>query len=159
MILINKRAENQDYQMILAIWEKSVIATHAFLAAEDRQFYKEQIPLFLDNVELFLWFSGEEVVGFSGTSERELDMLFLNPIATGNGYGSQILSWLIENKRINLVDVNEQNENATRFYLKHGFVVSSRSDLDGFGKPYPILHLQLKERVNGIWTAVTKRTW
>lgn len=54
MILINKRAENQDYQMILAIWEKSVIATHDFLAAEDRQFYKEQIPLFLDNVELFL---------------------------------------------------------------------------------------------------------
>ncbi|EAH1331118.1 GNAT family N-acetyltransferase, partial [Listeria monocytogenes] len=24
------------------------------------------------------------------------------------------------------------------------------SDLDGFGNPYPILHLQLKERVNGI---------
>ncbi|EAG7690562.1 GNAT family N-acetyltransferase [Listeria monocytogenes] len=150
MILINKRAENQDYQMILAIWEKSVIATHDFLAAEDRQFYKEQIPLFLDNVELFLWFAGEEIVGFSGTSERELDMLFLNPIATGNGYGSQILIWLIENKRINLVDVNEQNENATRFYLKHGFVVSSRSDLDVFWNPYPILHLQLKERVNGI---------
>ncbi|MBC6147555.1 GNAT family N-acetyltransferase [Listeria innocua] len=150
MILINKRAEKQDYQTLLAIWEKSVIATHDFLAAEDRQFYKEQIPLFLDNVELFLWFAGEEIVGFSGTSERELDMLFLNPIATGNGYGSQILIWLIENKRINLVDVNEQNENATRFYLKHGFVVSSRSDLDGFGNPYPILHLQLKERVNGI---------
>ncbi|EAF5656720.1 GNAT family N-acetyltransferase [Listeria innocua] len=144
MILINKRAEKQDYQTILAIWERSVIATHDFLTAEDRQFYKEQIPLFLDNVELFLWFSGEEVVGFSGTSERELDMLFLDPVATGNGYGSQILGWLIENRRINLVDVNEQNENATRFYLKHGFVVSSRSDSDGFGKPYPILHLQLK---------------
>ncbi|EAG4480122.1 GNAT family N-acetyltransferase, partial [Listeria monocytogenes] len=109
-----------------------------------------QIPLFLDNVELFLWFAGEQVVGFSGTSERELDMLFLDPVATGNGYGSKILGWLIENKQINLVDVNEQNENATRFYLKHGFVVSSRSDADGFGKPYPILHLQLKESVNGV---------
>ncbi|EAD5868441.1 GNAT family N-acetyltransferase [Listeria innocua] len=150
MILINKRAEKQDYQTILAIWEKSVIATHDFLTAEDRQFYKEQIPLFLDNVELFLWFAGEEVVSFSGTSERELDMLFLDPVATGNGYGSQILGWLIENKRINLVDVNEQNENVKRFYLKRGFMVSSRSDLDGFGKPYPILHLQLKESVNGI---------
>ncbi|EAF5675932.1 GNAT family N-acetyltransferase [Listeria innocua] len=150
MILINKRAVKQDYQTILAIWEKSVIATHDFLTAEDRQFYKEQIPLFLDNVELFLWFAGEEVVSFSGTSERELDMLFLDPVATGNGYGSQILGWLIENKRINLVDVNEQNENVKRFYLKRGFMVSSRSDLDGFGKPYPILHLQLKESVNGI---------
>ncbi|MBC8921337.1 GNAT family N-acetyltransferase, partial [Escherichia coli] len=31
MILINKRAKKQDYQTILAIWEKSVIATHDFL--------------------------------------------------------------------------------------------------------------------------------
>lgn len=46
MILINKRAKKQDYQTILAIWEKSVIATHDFLAAEDRQFYKEKIPVF-----------------------------------------------------------------------------------------------------------------
>lgn len=30
MILINKRAEKLDYQTILAIWEKSVIATHDF---------------------------------------------------------------------------------------------------------------------------------
>lgn len=77
MILINKRAKKQDYQMILAIWEKSVIATHDFLAAEDRQFYKKKIPGFLDQVELLLWFSGEEIVGFSGTSGQELDMLFI----------------------------------------------------------------------------------
>ncbi|MBC1817937.1 GNAT family N-acetyltransferase [Listeria welshimeri] len=150
MMLSHKKINKQDYSVILAIWKRSVIATHDFLAAEDRQFYEEQISLFLHNVELLLWFADEEIVGFSGTSERELEMLFLDPVATGNGYGSQILSWLIENKRINLVDVNEQNENATRFYLKHGFLVSSRSDADGFGKPYPILHLQLKERVNGI---------
>lgn len=149
-MLSHKKINKQDYSVILAIWKRSVIATHDFLAAEDRQFYEEQISLFLHNVELLLWFADEEIVGFSGTSERELEMLFLDPVATGNGYGSQILSWLIENKRINLVDVNEQNENATRFYLKHGFLVSSRSDADGFGKPYPILHLQLKERVNGI---------
>ncbi|MBC2118533.1 GNAT family N-acetyltransferase [Listeria marthii] len=142
MILINKRAENQDYQMILEVWEKSVIATHDFLTAEDRKFYKEQIPGFLDHVELLLWFSGEEVVGFSGTSERELDMLFLDPAFIGEGFGSQILGWLVGNKQINQVDVNEQNENAKRFYLKHGFVVASRSEVDGFGKAYPILHLE-----------------
>ncbi|MBF2392060.1 GNAT family N-acetyltransferase [Listeria marthii] len=142
MILINKRAENQDYQMILEIWEKSVIATHDFLTAENRKFYKEQIPGFLDHVELLLWFSGEEIIGFSGTSERELDMLFIDPAFTGQGFGSQILAWLTEEKQINQVDVNEQNENAKWFYLKHGFVVASRSEVDGFGKAYPILHLE-----------------
>ncbi|EAC4953472.1 TPA: GNAT family N-acetyltransferase [Listeria monocytogenes] len=142
MILINKRAENQDYQTILTIWEKSVIATHDFLTTEDRQFYKEQIPGFLDHVELLLWFSGEEVIGFSGMSERELDMLFLDPAFIGEGFGSQILGWLVGNKQINQVDVNEQNEIATRFYLKQGFVVASRSEVDGFGRAYPILHLE-----------------
>ncbi|MBC1546063.1 GNAT family N-acetyltransferase [Listeria sp. FSL L7-1435] len=142
MILTNKRAEKQDYQTILVIWEKSVIATHDFLTAEDRQFYKERIPGFLDQVELFLWFAGEEIVGFSGTSERELDMLFIDPAYTGQGFGSRILAWLMEEKRINQVDVNEQNENAKRFYFKNGFVVSSRSEVDGFGKSYPILHLE-----------------
>ncbi|MBC1986494.1 GNAT family N-acetyltransferase [Listeria sp. FSL L7-0478] len=142
MILTNKRAEKQDYQTILVIWEKSVIATHDFLTAEDRQFYKERIPGFLDQVKLFLWFAGEEIVGFSGTSERELDMLFIDPAYTGQGFGSRILAWLMEEQRINQVDVNEQNENAKRFYLKHEFVVSSRSEVDGFGKAYPILHLE-----------------
>ncbi|MBC2061191.1 GNAT family N-acetyltransferase [Listeria marthii] len=142
MILINKRAKKEDYQTILAFWERSVIATHDFLTAEDRQFYKEQIPGFLDYVELLLWFSGEKVIGFSGTSERELDMLFLDPAFIGEGFGSQILGWLVGNKQINQVDVNEQNENAKRFYLKHGFVVASRSEVDGFGKAYPILHLE-----------------
>ncbi|EAC8432752.1 GNAT family N-acetyltransferase [Listeria monocytogenes] len=142
MMLINKRVEKQDYKTILAIWEKSVITTHGFLTAGDRQFYKEKIPGFLDQVELLLWFSGEKIVGFSGTREQELEMLFIDPAFTGKGLGSQILGWLIEEKQINQVDVNEQNENAKRFYLKHGFVISSRSDVDGFGKAYPILHLE-----------------
>lgn len=42
------------------------------------------------------------------------------------------------------VDVNEQNPNATAFYLKHGFEMISRSKTDSEGNPYPILHLQLK---------------
>ncbi|MBC1722467.1 GNAT family N-acetyltransferase [Listeria seeligeri] len=142
-MLINKQATKQDYQLILAIWEKSVIATHHFLSAEDRLFYKEQIPLFPDKEDLLLWCDGERVIGFSGTSGRELEMLFLEPDFTGKGFGSQIFCKLMEEKQINQVDVNEQNDRAKVFYLKHGFEVSSKSEKDGFGKAYPILHLRL----------------
>jgi len=41
------------------------------------------------------------------------------------------------------LDVNEQNEQAVGFYLKMGFEVVGRSDLDGTGKPYPPLHMRL----------------
>ncbi len=39
--------------------------------------------------------------------------------------------------------MNEQNEQAVGFYLKMGSEVEGRSEHDGFGKPYPLLHLRL----------------
>ncbi len=41
------------------------------------------------------------------------------------------------------VDVNEQNEQALGFYQHLGFSVIGRSPLDGQGKPYPLLHMEL----------------
>ena len=35
-----------------------------------------------------------------------------------------------------------RNEQALGFYLKYGFSVVSRSERDGTGKPYPILHME-----------------
>lgn len=142
IMLNNQLATPQDYNLILAIWEKSALATHDFLSPNDLEFYKEQIPNFLDHVELRIWYIDKQPIGFTGTSERELDMLFLDPDKIGNGYGHQILTWLIETKRIHKIDVNEQNSRAKDFYLKHGFKVVSRSERDGFDKPYPILHLE-----------------
>jgi putative acetyltransferase len=40
--------------------------------------------------------------------------------------------------------VNEQNDQALGFYLRMGFEVIGRSDLDGMGKPYPLLHMRVK---------------
>jgi putative acetyltransferase len=39
------------------------------------------------------------------------------------------------------VDVNEQNPGALAFYLRMGFVARGRSERDGQGRPYPLLHL------------------
>ncbi|MGX7025704.1 GNAT family N-acetyltransferase [Vagococcus hydrophili] len=141
-MLTRKIATPSDYEMILKIWKLSVKATHHFLSDEDRLFYKEQIPKFLDAVELSLWFDEEQLIGFSGGNGYELDMLFLDPKFIGKGYGHSILTWLIENKNISFIDVNKQNETAKDFYLKHGFKVESESQTDGFGKLYPILHLK-----------------
>lgn len=45
-----------------------------------------------------------------------------------------------------LVDVNEQNPDALSFYRKRGFSVISRDETDESGRPFPILHLELKEQ-------------
>ncbi|WP_374755463.1 hypothetical protein [Runella slithyformis] len=48
------------------------------------------------------------------------------------------------------VDVNEQNPQALGFYERMGFAVISRSALDGLGKPYPLLHLQLLDKAESV---------
>lgn len=141
-MLNNQLATRLDDTLILDIWERSVIATHLFLQSEDIAFYKEKIPDFFDLVELRIWFHNNQPIGFSGTTDQTLEILFLDPKHIGNGFGHEILIWLIAQKNITKVDVNEQNEAAKAFYLNHGFKVMTKSAQDGFDKPYPILHLE-----------------
>lgn len=140
-MLTHKKAVLDDYPKVLEVWGKSVKETHNFLSQKDFVFYQEAIPNYLNAVELLLWYDDEQLLGFSGTQDEELAMLFLNPEFMGKKYGSKILVWLLENKNIQKIDVNAQNKNAKAFYLKHGFTIDSENQIDGFGKNYPILHL------------------
>jgi hypothetical protein len=40
------------------------------------------------------------------------------------------------------IEVNEQNLEATQFYVAHGFAVVRRSDLDLEGRPFPLLRMR-----------------
>ncbi|MCI2960545.1 GNAT family N-acetyltransferase [Pediococcus pentosaceus] len=108
----------------------------------DLLFYKEIIPQALDSVNLIVWKNqNHKVVGFSGIDKDELVMLFLDPQFIGQGYGREILSTLVRKYDIKRIDVNSQNVQAKRFYLKNNFKIDSEDPVDGFGKPYPITHL------------------
>lgn len=54
-----------------------------------------------------------------------------------------LLAHVVDEQGVVRVDVNEQNPDALGFYLSRGFHHVGRSDLDGDGRPYPILHLAL----------------
>ena len=138
--------ERADYPVLLAIWESSVKHTHHFLEKEDIDFFKrtiQQKKLF-DLVSLtIVKDTNNTIVGFMGVSEDSLEMMFLEPNAIGKGLGKMLLRHAIENLQVTRVDVNEQNVEALRFYEHFGFKVISRSEFDGTGKPYPILHMRL----------------
>jgi len=74
-------------------------------------------------------------------------MLFISPDAQGHGIGSALCQYAIEYLGATKVDVNEQNPRAREFYEKMGFSFVNRSELDGQGKPYPILHLKYMQLV------------
>ncbi|MDE8685662.1 GNAT family N-acetyltransferase, partial [Adlercreutzia rubneri] len=61
----------------------------------------------------------------------------------GCGLGSLLLDHAVSEHGATLVDVNEQNEQAVGFYGHYGFEVIDRSETDGMGDPFPILHMRL----------------
>ena len=137
----------QDYDEILEVWEASVRHTHHFLTEEHIQFYKPLVRNhYLPAVELYIIRdAGRKIVAFMGLSDELIEMLFVNPGEQGKGYGKRLLEYATRKKQLDKVDVNEQNEKALSFYLHMGFQIIGRDETDGMGKPYPILHLQLKE--------------
>ena len=136
----------QDYDEILEVWEASVRHTHHFLTEEHIQFYKPLVRNhYLPAVELYIIRDARKIVAFMGLSDELIEMLFVNPGEQGKGYGKRLLEYATRKKQLDKVDVNEQNEKALSFYLHMGFQIIGRDATDGMGKPYPILHLQLKE--------------
>ena len=135
-----------EYATLLEIWESSVRATHHFLEEEDIHYFKKIIQEkdVFSHVELSCVRDRENnMLGFMGVSGENLEMIFIDAPFIGKGIGKMLLLHAIENLKIRKVDVNEQNEAALKFYEHFGFKIISRSELDGTGKAYPILHMQL----------------
>ena len=143
MRLHKMKLQEANFPKALDIWESSVIATHDFLKEEDRITLKQEIPTYFQQVEAYLWFDEQEAIGFSGIHDHNLEMLFIDPKHFNQGYGSEILQYLIQQGKVSYVDVNKDNERAIEFYLKNGFEVYKTSQTDAQGRNYPILHMKL----------------
>jgi putative acetyltransferase len=138
------QATQTHYNELIEVWEASVRATHHFLTEADILEYKDLIlNRYFDRVRLFCTKHNGSINGFIGINEDMVQMLFIHPAARGTGAGKRLLQYVIDNHRINKVDVNEQNQQALGFYKYMGFEVIGRSEVDGAGKPYPILAMQL----------------
>jgi len=138
-------AKPSDYKEITDVWQASVKATHHFLPSDFTENLREQVEtVYLPMVQLYCAKNEDgKILGFLGVADQKIEMLFLDPDARGKGLGKQLTEFAIQALKANAVDVNEQNEQAVGFYLKMGFKQISRSEKDGQGNDYPILHLSL----------------
>lgn len=136
-----------EFSELVDIWRSVVRATHDFLAESDFERIQSNLAsMYFPAVTLIVAERDGRPVGFAGVAEASLEMLFVADAARGVGIGSALLAEAVANHAVTRVDVNEQNAAAHRFYLGRGFDQVSRSELDGDGRPYPILHLALRPR-------------
>ncbi len=137
---------SEDFPRVVDVWEESVRATHHFITEADIQFFKPLVRGALHMVELAcVRDTSGEIAGFIGVAQGKIGMLFVHPDWRGMGIGRRLLQHAVDTLGATTVDVNEQNEQALGFYLRMGFEVEGRSELDVAGKPFPLLHLWLKD--------------
>lgn len=139
------KAHKCDYPTLIAIWEASVRATHDFLPEHMIQSLKPLIlQHYFDAVELHYATWDDEITGFIGVAENNIEMLFVSPAWFNRGIGREMFKFAHHHLNACSVDVNEQNPGAIRFYEKLGFKPTGRSELDGQGNPFPLIHMHIK---------------
>ena len=140
-----KKRTSDLISQLLEVWENSVRATHLFLSDSEIKKIKEYVPQALNGIAHLIIAEDEadRPVAFMGIEGGTLEMLFISPEERGKGLGKRLIQYGIENYAVERLAVNEQNPQAKGFYEHMGFRLVFKSELDGEGKPYPILHMQL----------------
>ena len=143
-IMINS-ASQRDYPAIIELWELSVRASHLFLPEDYLQRIKKLLPSILEAVKLFGHLDKDQktITGFLGVTDEKIEMLFVHPDKRGQGIGTLLNKFAMEQLHTYKVDVNEQNEQAVGFYKRIGYEVVGRTEVDGLGKPFPLLQMAL----------------
>lgn len=140
-----KPYEKKYREQIIAVWERSVRATHDFVSPADIDFYKGLVQqIDFTAFPVYCLVDGDKVTGFLGVADSQIEMLFLDADATGHGLGTMLMRFALDELAANKIDVNEENLNAVKFYKKFGFAPYARNEKDDQGKDYPILKMRLR---------------
>lgn len=145
-----REGRRDDHPALLALWERSVRATHDFLGEADIEELRPQLrDVYFDAVDLWVYEDAAGVAGFIGLAGAQVEMLFLEPARRGQGIGTLLLDRARALRGALTVEVNEQNPQAHGFYRRYGFVDTGRSPLDGQGRPFPLIRMALPRDAAG----------
>lgn len=132
---------------LLDIWERSVRATHHFLAESDIVRIQAYVPKAIQTVEHLAAAedSDGKTLALIGVREGRLEMLFVDSSCRGRGIGSTLLDYALSHWDGSELTMNEQNPHAIAFCEHKGFAAYMRTDTDEEGKPFPLIYIRLAD--------------
>lgn len=132
-----------DGERVVDIWRRAVDATHDFLSPQDRRDIEAEVVGFLPAATLDLAVDADDrALAFMLLDGGHMEALFVDPDARGTGVGRALVEHALRRHPGLSTDVNEQNAQAIGFYERLGFERTGRSELDGQGRAYPLIHLR-----------------
>ena len=147
MVINIRRSRPDEGDKLIAIWCRSVDATHDFLTKAYRKELEEMVRAFLPEAPLWVAVNTEDQpIAFMLLTGDHMDALFVDPDVRGCGVGRLLIGHALSLTPKLTTNVNEQNEQAVGFYQKMGFRVTGRSETDDLGQPYPLLNLMYEQQ-------------
>lgn len=144
-----RAARPEEGARAVDIWRAAVDATHHFLSREDRIAIDVEVCGFLPQLPLILAVDElDRAIAFMAVSGTSMDALFVHPAHHRKGVGRALVHHALGPQPFLTTEVNEQNEQAMRFYEGLGFVRTGRLEHDEQGRPYPLILMRL-EAANG----------
>jgi putative acetyltransferase len=124
-----KLLQKDSFPAVLKLWEASVNITHHFLSKADIvEVVKPSVEINLPHLKLEGIFDQKDtMLGFAGTDEEKLELLFIDPERMKEGLGKLLLNHVVNNG-VTYVDVVKDNQPAIAFYLNQGFSILESKD-------------------------------
>lgn len=136
---------SKDMAAAVEIWRRAVDATHAFLTPEDRAEIDAEVSAFFPQATLHLAVDHNDTpLALMYLDNGHMEALFVDPACRGKGIGKSLIQAALAAAPNLTTDVNEQNLGALAFYEAIGFERTGRSERDGQGRPYPLIHLRYR---------------
>jgi len=137
------REDEQD--RLHEIWSDAVRATHGFISEEHFRHFsqivrEEMLP------QGGLWVAAgadDRAIAWMQIEGRKVEALFVDPDFHRRGAGRALMEQARRLSPVLELDANEQS-GAVAFYRRLGFVETGRSEADGRGLPYPLVHMRLE---------------
>ena len=118
--------------------------THDFVAEADHKAIATMVrDHYLPVADLDLAVDENDVpLAFMGMTDNEIDSLFVHTDARGTGVGRLLVELAFTRAPVVFTEVNEQNEQGVGFWKHMGFTKIGRKEVDGQGRPYPLLRMR-----------------
>lgn len=134
-----------DGERALEIWASAVDATHDFLSPEDRLAIGKEVAGFLPGTPMTVAVdASDRALGFMIVDDGSIEALFVDAACHGQGVGKALIEHAIQALGAHRLEVNEQNARARGFYCRMAFAEIGRKEMDGQGRPYPLILMELR---------------